>query len=146
MKKSILLAFLTLFLSACHFEVSDNGDLDGFWQLYSEDTLSSGQSADMRQSGIYWAVQMRLLSIEAKKQNIRFLFRFTHEGSTLRLYDPRVDFRPSFGERADTAVTCADSLHFLGLNSLDESFFVEELNSSRMTLRNDSLRLYFRRY
>lgn len=146
MKKSILLVFLTLTMAACHFEMSDNGDLDGFWQLYSVDTLASGQSADMRQSGIYWAVQLRLLAIEAKDQNIRFLFRFSHEGSTLRLYDPRVDYRPSFGERADTAVTCADSLYFLGLYHLDESLLVEELNSSRLTLRNDSLRLHLRRY
>ena len=142
----LLMASLLISLSACEFEMSDNGDLDGFWQLYSVDTLETGHSADMRHNGIYWGIQMHLLSIETKKPFTRFLFRFNHEGNTLHLYDPRFDSSLGVDQRIDEAVTHEEDLKMLGLFSLDETLQIETLNSSRMILRNDSLRLFLRKY
>ena len=62
MRKLLYLLLLSLFLStSCTLETSDNGDLDGFWQLSLIDTLSSQNSVDMRDSGYFWAVQHNLL-------------------------------------------------------------------------------------
>ena len=100
----LLMASLLISLSACEFEMSDNGDLDGFWQLCTVDTLATGHSSDMRQIGIYWSVQMHILSIENKPRFIRFLFRFEQSDNQLRIYSPRLDNRISYAKlAADTS-------------------------------------------
>ena len=57
----IILTILSLLCSCDKFHVSDNGELDGFWQLTSVDTLANGRSADMKEKMIFWAVQTDLL-------------------------------------------------------------------------------------
>ena len=142
----LLMASLLISLSACEFEMSDNGDLDGFWQLCTVDTLATGHSSDMRQIGIYWSVQMHILSIENKPRFIRFLFRFEQSDNQLRIYSPRLDNRISDSEREDALVTNAEDLRVVGLDSIENSFQIVQLNGSRMILQNDHCRMYLRRY
>ncbi len=43
MKRMIyLIAAISLVLSSCTLETSDNGDFDGFWHLERVDTLATG--------------------------------------------------------------------------------------------------------
>lgn len=140
MKILFLLLTLCLSLCACELEISGNGDLDGFWQLRQADTIDGGGSTDMRENKVYWAVQTDLL--EARSSIIEVFFRFNHAGDSLLLSDPYKNNRDS----SDIKITEASCLSPLGINSLNERFFIMELNGSSMVLRSDMLVLYFKKY
>lgn len=131
---------LAAMLGSCTLETSDNGDLDGLWQLYSLDSLATGASADMRGSHVFWAVQHRLL--EARSREMQVLFRFSNTGDSLLLSDPYINNRDS----SDIKVTDAAMLAPLGINNLGEHFGIKALSSDKMVLEAPTLRLYFRKY
>lgn len=128
-------------LIGCDIEMSDNGDLDGLWQLRSVDTLSTGASGDMRESGVYWAFQFDLMEAQMVNEDGIF-FRFTLTADSLLLYDPYIDERDS----SDIALTDPTILYPYGIHALDEGFAVLSLSSSAMQLQCDELRLTFRKY
>lgn len=142
----LYICFLVLGLSACELETSDNGSLDGFWQLSAIDSLNNGHSADMRQSSIYWGVQVNLLNIRDLKRKESFMFRFELKNDTLRLYAPVKDIRPSASEVLDERVMNSMELRHIGLSRLDEKFKVLHLTGSRMTLESEHFRMHFRKY
>ena len=117
---------LSVALTACEFETSDNGDLDGLWQLTQQDSVRTGASKDMRSSGVYWAVQVRLLQIQGGSR--RGYYRFTHSDGWLRLRPADVDKE---GNEDTTTLY---------------SYRVRALNSSKMVLDDDTVRLSFRKY
>ncbi|MBQ0062673.1 MAG: lipocalin-like domain-containing protein [Prevotella sp.] len=127
--------------SSCHLEASDNGDLDGFWQLTTVDTLSTGGTQEVKSAEIFWAFQFRLLQVRDINEN-RYNIRFKHENNMLKLYDPYRDKR----ESGDEKVTDPAVLAKYGINALEELFTVECLDSEKMLLKSDKLRLIFRRY
>ena len=131
---------LAAMLGSCTLETSDNGDLDGLWQLYSLDSLATGASADMRSSHVFWAVQCQLL--EARSRETQVLFRFNNTGDSLLLSDPYINNRDS----SDIKVTDAAMLAPLGINNLGEHFGIKALSSDKMVLEAPTLRLYFRKY
>ena len=138
----IMLAMLAL-TTSCELEMSDNGDLDGYWLMYSADTLATGGTADTRGMGIFWAVQMRLLEmVDTKGEARKVFFRFDHAGDSLFLSDPYIDNRDS----NDIKITDPALLHHYGLSSLEPHLKIERLSSDRMTLVSDRLRMYFRKY
>lgn len=132
MKKILSFFYGTLFISvaflmtACEFETSGNGDLDGLWQLTQQDSVGTTASRDMRQSGIYWAVQVRLLQIQGGPQY--GYYRFKHADGMLKLYSPNLD---KVG-REDTT-----SLY---------SYRVLKLNGSHLVLEDEKAKLTFRKY
>lgn len=143
MLKRIFPIVLTgMLLYACSdFEKSDNGELDGLWQLTTVDTLATGHSADVRALGIFWAVQADLLEIrDAEYANV--FFRFDHDGSVLTLHSPVADSRPS----SDRIVADAHELYRFGLSNLTDTLLVLELKKSKMTLQSELLRMHFRKY
>lgn len=140
MKRLIYSFLLAAALGSCTLETSNNGRLDGFWQLYSLDSLSSGTSVDMRGSHVFWAIQVRLL--EASNNDERILLRFNHTGDSLFLSDPYANDRDS----SDIKVTDVSRLAPLGINKLEEHFAVKALNSDNMVLEAPTLRLHFRKY
>ncbi len=140
MKSFFVLSLLCLLFASCEFETSGNGDLDGFWQLRSLDSLHNGRAVDMRGNGVYWAVQVNLLEARSPAANV--FFRFNHVGDSLLLSEPYINNRDS----ADIKVTDATVLRPLGINRLDERFLVETLDGGTMVLRSSVLRLYFRKY
>ena len=121
-------------LYSCDIQGSDNGALDGFWQLTEmtvwEDGVQTGPT-DMRESGIYWGVQGDLLRIGTTY----FDFEFT--GHNLRIWNPF---------RGDTYVEDASELKRYGFYSLEETFTVEQLTGSEMTLRSERVKLHLRKY
>ncbi len=138
----IFIALLTL-TTSCELEMSDNGDLDGYWQMYSADTLATGGTADTRGMGIFWGVQMRLLEmVDTKGEAPKVFFRFNYTGDSLLLSEPYIDNRDS----NDIKITDPALLHRYGLDTLEPRLKVERLNSDRMTLVSDRLRMYFRKY
>lgn len=131
-----------LIASACDkFHTSDNGKLDGNWQLIQVDTLQSGQSADVRQKLIFWAVQADLLQMRAQ-DHFSVFFRFKHNGNTLTLTDPVADAR----ELSDSIIANPSTIAHFGLSGLTETFHILQLTSSKMTLQSDLLRFHFRKY
>lgn len=57
MKRIIyLIAAISLVLSSCTIETSDNGDFDGFWHLERVDTLATGNYLDLSRERVFWGV------------------------------------------------------------------------------------------
>ena len=133
--------------SACEMHHSDNGVLDGFWQMTSVDTIG-GQSADMRQSRVFWCIQGDVLQMQhmngvlyEEGQGI-VAFRFELKGKNLTVTNPVVCDRQS----SDSILTNLTIVNPYGINNLKESFQVLCLDGSTMSLESTMLRLYFRRY
>ena len=121
-------------LTGCEIHGSDNGALDGFWQLTEMTVWENGEQqgpTDMRESGIYWGVQGDLLRIGSTY----FDFEFT--GHNLRIWNPF---------RGDSYVEDATELKRYGLYSLEENFTVEQLTGSEMTLQSEMVKLRLRKY
>jgi hypothetical protein len=136
---------VTMALTGCDLEHSENGKLDGLWQLRAVDTLATGGTADMRSSQRVWGVQgtfiqMRLVTSGEFTDNI--VCRFNHEGSTLQLTNPYIVNR----DEGDVRVNDVKLLQPFGMSHLEETFKVLELSDARLTLESDLLRLHFRRY
>jgi hypothetical protein len=126
-------------------ESSDNGDLDGMWQLARIDTLMTGNSADMRYSQVVWCMQGTLLETRIADHfdmEDDVIFRFSLTGDSLKLYSPYFSYR----NLGDVKVEDARLLHPFGITRLEERFLVQQLSSSDMQLQSDSLRLYFHKY
>jgi hypothetical protein len=137
-----MMVLVGLLLTSCDIETSNNGDLDGFWQLQSVDTLSNKASADMKSQGVYWGVQKDLVEVRKYKgDSYNVYFKFDYSGNSLRLYSPYKDDR----DEQDKAITDITLLRPLGVNALDESFTIEQLDD-KLVMSSSSLRLHFRRY
>ena len=144
---------LTLLMASCNIESSDNGDLDGLWQLASVDTLTTGGHADLRGSNVAWAFQGKLL--ELKRAEVWYVCKFTHADGMLTLgtlfyvdrnqEDPEVkeDSEVKDGEEERSKLS---ALQPYGINALEESFKVITLKSGTMVLESTMLRLNFRKY
>jgi len=134
------------FTACVEFHTSDNGVLDGFWQLTQIDTLANGRSTDMRARKIFWAVQADLLRMEDQHSDFdkyhSIYFYFELKDNSLRVYHPVVDRR----EISDSIVTSVETVRFYGLNHLDETFKILQLEETKMALENERLRMYFRKY
>lgn len=139
-----LAAICSLMISSCDdFHTSDNGNLDGFWQLTDVDTLSNGRSADVRDREIFWAVQTDLLEMRnVKKTYIDILFRFQLDGQKLTLSQPVANNRLI----SDSIITDRRTVEFYGLGNLTETLKVLKLENKKMALENERLRMYFRKY
>ena len=143
MRRLFYLFVVSLLTVSCTLEVSDNGDLDGYWQLTRVDSLVTGNSADMRETGIFWAVSYEMLVTRSTKQPMgEVIFEFQHTADSLFLTNPYVLYRDS----SDIKVTDVNYLRRFGVNSLDEKFHVLQLSSSKMVLESELLRLYLRKY
>ncbi len=133
---------VVLLTTACEFHTSDNGDLDGFWQLSSVDTLATGGSTDLRYEQLSWSFQGRLVELCDILQEGDIVGRFQHEENQLTLSD----FYFSIRDSGDIKLVDPTPLRRYGVSRLQQTFQVLQLNSSRMTLQSDSLRLNLRRY
>lgn len=138
-----LLALLVVCtMASCELETSGNGDLDGYWKLSQIDTLGTGGISDLTQQRLFWSIQNNILLMSNIDGGGEYLFRFTHEGDSLKLYDARYNDR----ENGDTLLIDAGELAPFGINTLSPSYLVEQLSSDRMSLNDGTLRLYFRKF
>lgn len=136
-------AMMATIVAGCEIHTSNNGDLDGLWQLRSIDTLSVGVSADARERMIYWAVQRHILEVQDKHDTRnKIMFRFSQRGDSLFLSEPRVNNR----DVGDTLVVDLSMLQPYGVNDFEESYLIEQLDGGQMVLKSKVLRLWFRKY
>ncbi len=146
MKKIFLFAAGLVLTTSCGdlLETSDNGDLDGYWQLARVDTLATGTTKDMTSSKVFWGVQGKFLDVldTHRSPTYGYMFRFQHTADSLWLSDARVNNR----EVSDSLLTDVSPLRPLGVNELAEHFLVERLTGSRMVLRGKVIRLHFRKF
>lgn len=132
-----------IMITSCTLDSSDNGALDGYWQLSSIDTLANGHSVNMRDSGIFWAFNFNLLVTRSTKEPLgEILYDFENTEDNLILSNPYILYRDS----SDIKVTDVNLLKKYGVNSLLETFTIEHLNSNKMVLQSNLVRLNFRKY
>ncbi len=133
---------MLLSLGGCSVEHISNGDLDGFWHFVQIDTLTTGQSADLSDETLFWGFQAKLMHTQGATN--KFYFRFDHSATTLVLYDPYLDHgHEDNNEGGDIPVDDPTLLAPYGIQSLSDTFHVDLLTSSRMTLSTARHRLYF---
>lgn len=133
-------------MAACSIETSNNGKLDGFWQLRQVDTLATGGTTDMRQSMIYWGVQNRLIEIrhlvDEENMGVGYLFHFSHHADSLSLSVPYLHLR----DEPDSEVSDVEVMRSYGFCDLQQSFRILQLDDDKMVLATPYLRLRFRKY
>lgn len=143
MKYLVVVMAALLALSACTLEISNNGKLDGMWQLTQIDTLATEGQTDMREAGIFWSVQNHLLRVAAVYGGADpVLFRFQKTDGQLTIGDPYIDIR----EKGDVKVEDAAQLAFYNIDALEQTFGIEQLKSGKMVLRSGRFRFHFRKY
>ena len=143
MRRLLYFTLSLIMISSCTLDSSDNGALDGYWQLSSIDTLANGHSVNMRDSGIFWAFNFNLLVTRSTKEPLgEILYDFENTDDNLILSNPYILYRDS----SDIKVTDVNLLKKYGVNSLLESFTIEHLNSNKMVLQSNMLRLNFKKY
>lgn len=143
----VLIALLSIITTGCTLEPSNNEELDGMWCLTRVDTIANGKfDSNYRQQRVFWSFQGTLM--QTQKFNAydayRYIYSFSREGNILKVNNPYLIDRA----QGDIIMT-EDSLHVLqpqGINSLEESYTIEQLNSNNMVLNDNILRLYFEKY
>ena len=142
MKKITFLFAAFLLLTSCEIEFSNNGKLDGFWQLIAVDTLATRHTSDLKTSGRTWAFQGRLLEMRDTKGGYSDLyFSFEHRGDSLFLDSPYLSDR----DADDIKITDVNIVRPYGVNGLKEGFEIESLSNNKLILRSKTLRLMLRK-
>ena len=142
MKKITFLFAAFLLLTSCEIEFSNNGKLDGFWQLIAVDTLATQHTSDLKTSGRTWAFQGRLLEMRDTKGGYSDLyFSFEHRGDSLFLDSPYLSDR----DADDIKITNVNIVRPYGVNGLKEGFEIESLSNNKLILRSKTLRLMLRK-
>ena len=142
MKKITFLFAALLLLTSCEIEFSNNGKLDGFWQLIAVDTLATQHTSDLKTSGRTWAFQGRLLEMRDTKGGYSDLyFSFEHRGDSLFLDSPYLSDR----DVDDIKITDVNIVRPYGVNGLKEGFEIENLSNNKLILRSKTLRLMLRK-
>ncbi len=143
MKKITFLFAAFLLLTSCEIEFSNNGKLDGFWQLIAVDTLATQHTSDLKTSGRTWAFQGRLLEMRDTKGGYSDLyFSFEHRGDSLFLDSPYLSDR----DVDDIKITDVNIVRPYGVNGLKEGFEIESLSNNKLILRSKTLRLLFKKH
>ena len=114
-------AYVALILTSCDIERSDNGKIDGFWQLTSVDTLATGGQSDMHRTQLTWAFQGPLLELRYAPDRLQdYYMSFQLKGDSLILFAPYYLKR----EQGDIRMGDIEVLRPYGINSLEERFFL----------------------
>ena len=83
---SILTMAIVLLLAGCDIHRSDNGDLDGLWQMTTEENLTTGEVSDGRDAKVTWGIQGALVELRAYDAPVVFA-KFEHTDNSLVLRD-----------------------------------------------------------
>jgi len=144
-----------LLLGACSsdFEASGNGRLDGFWQMTNVDTLATGRSGDVADRMIFWSVQGKLIELSDHRLQLpsgesrypSIFYCFERSADSLKLLgEPKP--RKSSRLKGDREVASESECGAYGVNSEGDVLKILRLESNKMTLQSDYLRMYFKKY
>ena len=139
----VVLLLLAMLATSCELDLSNNGKLDGYWRMMRVDTLETGGSLDLSQKLIFWSFDVRLMEVvDRNPPYADYLMHFSHERDSLFLMDAHKYKQ----ETVDSLVTDTKELEPFGINRLKDKFAVEKLTGSKMTLRSETVRLWFDKY
>ncbi len=142
-------------LTACNsdFEMSGNGNLDGFWQMTNVDTLTTGRSGNVTDRMIFWSVQGKLIELsdhrsalpegELRYPSIYYSFERTSDNLTL-LGDPKP--RKNSRVKGDSDVASQAECGAYGVSDEGDKLKILRLEKTKMILESEFLRMYFRKY
>lgn len=134
----IPLLVVSLAITSCEIESVGTGGLYANWQLRQIDTLSTGNTADMTESTIYWAFQSDVLQLRHISNGNQTLYlRFDHKRDSLIVSNPILGMKE---------VTSEALLLPFGITNLTDTFSIEQLNGSTLCISNRLYRLRFRKY
>ena len=148
-KKNIGWCCIYLLLSAVFScdKLPMNGDLDGMWQLMFVE--KDGEVSDVKSRKRYWSFQLHLTQFSRSGNNTyRYFAHFKHEGDSLFVYDLCFPSE-NFTDTDDNVMFTESDVHILnqwGIYSLYNRYKVEKLDSDVMILKNDEMKLRFRKF
>lgn len=139
----IPLLVVSLAITSCEIESVGTGGLYANWQLRQIDTLSTGNTADMTESTIYWAFQSDVLQLRnISNGNQPLYLRFDHKRDSLIVSNPIL----AGTQDGMKEVTSEALLLPFGITNLTDTFSIEQLNGSTLCISNRLYRLRFRKY
>lgn len=139
---SYIIICVTTLLASCDFVTSDNGDLDGLWQMTVKEQVLSSEMTDMRARRVSWAFQGGLVQMNSGRiEEVTGQFSLTDD--VLRVTNLNHFSHADGDSRIDSV---DDVMRELGVYRLEETYEVKELNKNTLRLQNDSVRLVFRKY
>lgn len=133
----IPLLVVSIAITSCEIEYARTGGLYANWQLRQIDTLSTGNTADMTESTIYWAFQSDVLQLRNTNGYQTLYLRFDHKRDSLIVSNPILGMKE---------VTSEALLLPFGITNLTDTFSIEQLNGSTLCISNRLYRLRFRKY
>ena len=155
MKKllSILIGFITATLIFSCDKMTDNGKLDGQWQLMSIHLKNQPSDSDYAQTiskkeeGIYWRFQLDLLMIHTvgnlNGYTHKTTARFNNNGKQLDITQTYINY---FNK--DSLLTDPNTriLSPIGIDGNAEKFNIDKLDKKRMILSTPVKQLVFRKF
>ena len=134
----IPLLVVSIAITSCEIDSAGTGGIYANWQLRQVDTLSTGNTADMTESTIYWAFQSDVLQLRnISNGNQPLYLRFDHKRDSLIVSNPILGMKE---------VTSEALLLPFGITNLTDTFSIEQLNGSTLCISNRLYRLRFRKY
>ena len=133
----IPLLVVSIAITSCEIDSAGTGGIYANWQLRQVDTLSTGNTADMTESTIYWAFQSDVLQLRNTNGYQTLYLRFDHKRDSLIVSNPILGMKE---------VTSEALLLPFGITNLTDTFSIEQLNGSTLCISNRLYRLRFRKY
>ena len=115
------------------------------WYLVKIDSLSNGKTVDYRHMRVFWSFQGTLMQTNCvDSMNQFYMYRFEKKDGQLIVNSPFKYDRVT-DDHMITEETL-DIIRMYGVNSLTDTFLIEGISNSKMTLRDSRLRLSFEKY
>ena len=150
MRNFSLITIFLLLLTGCSIERSDNGVLDGRWQLMEINYFDgSNRKVETKEQLIFWDIQYKLISIHSMSGKLHdslteeSLCRFNYTKDSLKLSDFYRHFREADQKIDDPLTTYFQKT---GINGIKANFAVLHLDSKSMLLQSDYAKLSFRKF
>lgn len=141
---SLIISVIAFLLTGCEIHRSDNGDLDGLWQMTIVEDLMTGETKDARDIQVTWGIQGTLLEMRSSEPPVIYA-EFEHGDGILVLREFCFSGRHD-SDWGDKPVQDPADLNVYGIYRLEEYFKVLELNGDVMRLESARVRLLFRKY
>ena len=150
MRNYSLITIFLLLLTGCSIETSDNGVVDGRWQLMEINYFDgSNRKVETKEQLIFWDIQYKLISIHSMSGKLHdslteeSLCRFNYTKDSLKLSDFYRHFREADQKIDDPLTTYFQKT---GINGINANFAVLHLDSKSMLLQSDYAKLSFRKF
>lgn len=133
-----VICIIHLIPTACS-QAPDNGNLDGYWHLRTVENLSDGTILDVKEERIYYAIQLRLVSLRRGDLYKSFIGRCDRNDDTLIFHSFVIL------DKEDQQAADSDLKRFY-LDGTTSQFEIVELSRSKMVLRSDTQELCFKKF